>query len=185
MKQLFHKSIFVLFSILLMGGTQLSAKEVTTQQLNQQADATIKTFTSKVTNADKFLKNAKGYLVFPKIIKGAFFVGGSYGKGVLRVNGKTEGYYDVSSLSAGFQFGAKEYSMIVVFGSDNILKNFKKSNGFESEMDASLVLSNYGVGEAITSLSYEKPITTFLFGWGLFNGYKIYKIKRLQFNKCG
>src|SRR5271168_2046823 len=39
-------------------------------------------------------KQAKGILIFPDILKGGFIVGGHEGNGVLRVNGKTVGYYN-------------------------------------------------------------------------------------------
>ena len=66
-------------------------------------------------------------------------VGGSYGEGVLRVNGQTQHYYSVTSASLGFQWGAQQHAMIIVFLSDTSLRNFIASNGWEAGVEKGLM----------------------------------------------
>src|SRR5215472_12074122 len=47
----------------------------------------------KVPGSNDVAKRAQGMLVFPGIYKAGFVVGGAYGKGALRVHGKSVGYY--------------------------------------------------------------------------------------------
>ena len=56
--------------------------------------------------ADAIAKSAKGVLVFPNIIKAGLVFGGSYGEGVLFVDGKVRGFYNSVSVSWGLQLGA-------------------------------------------------------------------------------
>lgn len=50
---------------------------------------------SEESQADKFI-----------IINGGLIIGGQYGEGALRVNGKTTGYFNTGAASWGLQAGA-------------------------------------------------------------------------------
>src|SRR5271168_110444 len=54
--------------------------------------------------ASSLAKRAKAILVFPRITKGAFILGGQTGNGVLLVNGKQSGYYTITADWIGLQF---------------------------------------------------------------------------------
>jgi len=57
-----------------------------------QSDSVIKMFYEKVGPAKELSVKAKGILIFPDVIKAGFGLGGEYGEGVLRINGKTVEY---------------------------------------------------------------------------------------------
>lgn len=163
MKQFGIRSFLVVFALLMSVSTSMNASAAS-QKLERQANKSLRLFYNEVRGGQKFLNQAKGYLVFPKIIKGGVFVGASYGKGVLRINGRTRHYYDVTSASFGFQFGAQEHGMVVAFLTNASLNNFLRSNGWEAGVDGSIVVSDYGLSKDVTSLSYEKPIIAFIYG---------------------
>jgi lipid-binding SYLF domain-containing protein len=62
-----------------------------------------------------FFHDCYGYAVFPTIGKGAFVVGGAYGKGRVYEHGKYVGDTSLAQVSVGFQAGGEGYSQIVFF----------------------------------------------------------------------
>jgi len=50
-------------------------------------------FYQEVGGAEKLAKSAKGMLILPNVLKGAFLVGGEYSEGALRMGGKSVDYY--------------------------------------------------------------------------------------------
>ena len=132
--------------------------------INAKANAALIQFKKEVKGGEAFLSRVKGYIVFPSVIKGGFVVGGEYGEGVLRINGKADSYYSIASGSVGFQMGLQKTSYIIAFASESALENFKKSNGWEAGVDGSIAVANWGAGRDIGSISFEKPIYAFVFG---------------------
>jgi lipid-binding SYLF domain-containing protein len=53
--------------------------------------------------AREFNKKATAVLVFPKIVKVGFILGGAYGEGALRQGDKMLGYYNSAAASYGLQ----------------------------------------------------------------------------------
>jgi len=136
----------------------------TAQELDKKVDSAIAKFKQEVPGGANFLPKVKGYLVFPKVIKAGLIVGGKYAEGALRVNGKTQHYYDMTAASIGLQAGVQEYSMLIAFLSDASLNNFIHSNGWEAGVDGSITVSDWGKSKDITSMSFEKPIIAFIYG---------------------
>ena len=65
------------------------------------------------------LRNARGLLIFPQVLKAGFLVGGSGGTGVLLVRDENSGdwsepcFYAVSSVTFGLQIGAEAVEVIM------------------------------------------------------------------------
>jgi len=127
---------------------------------------------------------AKGVLVFPSVIKAGFGVGGEFGEGALQVGGATVGYYNIAAASIGLQLGAQARTQIVLFMTDEALKNFRDSKGWKAGVDGSVALATLGAGGAIDSKTAQEPIIGFIFSnKGLmynltFEGSKITKIEK-------
>jgi lipid-binding SYLF domain-containing protein len=68
-------------------------------QIDREVDAALKKFLEDTPEADIFRKEVIGILVFPNIVKGGFMFGAQYGKGALRKEGKTVGYYSTTVRS--------------------------------------------------------------------------------------
>jgi len=134
----------------------------TAAQIDAKADKVLELFKKK-HGAAKFLSELQGYLVFPSVLKGGFFVGGEYGEGVMRIKGQSVQYYSIASGSLGFQFGAQKASYIIAFASQRALDNFRRSNGWEAGVDGTITVIDWGAAKDVASLSFEKPIYAIVF----------------------
>ena len=100
----------------------VNAEEPVKQQLLvDQARITFKSFMIDKQMAwfREHMHNAKGFLIIPDLFKGAFFVGGSGGRGVLVVKDNATGdwsqpvFYTIGSASFGIQFGGEKSEIIM------------------------------------------------------------------------
>jgi lipid-binding SYLF domain-containing protein len=139
-------------------------------QLEENADRVLTQFKENIEGGEDFLSKVKGYLVFPLVKKAGVFIGGEYGKGVLRVNGATQMYYSLTSASFGLQFGFQEHSVVIAFLTEDSLQNFMRSNGWEGGIDGTIAIPDWGIAKDINSISYENPIIGFIFNTRGFMG---------------
>jgi lipid-binding SYLF domain-containing protein len=58
------------------------------EEIDASVDTSLERFRKEVRDSEEFLKSAKGVLVLPGVIKGGLMIGGEYGEGALRINGK-------------------------------------------------------------------------------------------------
>jgi len=91
--------------------------------IDAKVDVALKKF-EKEKGATDFLKKAYAVLVFPSVVKGGFGIGGEYGEGAMRVDGKTIAYYKITSASFGFQLGLQKTSYLFAFANKEVLDNF-------------------------------------------------------------
>jgi lipid-binding SYLF domain-containing protein len=85
------------------------------QDLEAQADATLRVMVAKDPSLDAMLRSSAGYVVFPEIGKGGFIAGAAHGRGVLYENGRHAGFVELSQGSFGAQVGAQSFSELIVF----------------------------------------------------------------------
>lgn len=152
------KLIFLSFVITGAGLAQAAS----TREIDIKTDAAIGDFMEKVDGADSFLKEAKGVLVFPEIVKAGVGIGGEYGEGVLRINGESVDYFSITGVSLGLQLGGQLRSIILIFMDDNALDNFLKGNGWDIGVDGSVTLIETGFGKSINTTSVDDPVVGFL-----------------------
>ena len=134
------------------------------EEINTGVDATLEQFKKDIKGGEEFLNSAKGVLVFPKVIKAGFVVGGAYGEGALRIGGKTVDYYSTAAASYGFLIGAQSVRTIIVFMQEDALKKFRESKGWEAGVDGSVTLVNIGAAGTIDTTTIKDPIVGFVFG---------------------
>ena len=144
--------------------TSLYAKSAA--EIDREANAAIQEFYKTVKGSKEFINSSavKGLLIFPSVVKAGVGIGGEYGEGVLRVNGKSVQYYSTASASIGFQFGLQQKSIIIAFMTDEALAKFRNSNGWQAGVDGSVALAKWGAGGSISSETFQKPIVGFIFG---------------------
>jgi len=131
-------------------------------EIEIEVDAALEEFVATVRAGKNYLKHAKGVLVLPNVVKAGFGIGGEYGEGALRINGKTAAYYSTASASIGLQLGAQSKTIILVFLQDAALKKFRASSGWEAGVDGSVALVKVGAGESIDSNTAREPIVGFV-----------------------
>ena len=147
------------FSVLITNS--LLAK--TAKEINASVDVAIDRFYKQVKGAEEFVKASKGMLVMPNIVKGAFIVGGEYGEGALRIGGKTVDYYNTVAGSVGLQIGGQKKDIILFFMTDEALKKFRESKGWEAGVDGNVALITVGEGERLDTTTTKDPVVGFVF----------------------
>jgi lipid-binding SYLF domain-containing protein len=135
----------------------------TAREIDASVDVSLERFAKQVAGAKEFMKNAKGLLVLPGVTKAAFIIGGEYGEGALRINGKTADYYNLVSGSFGLQIGAEARDIIIAFMTDEALSAFRASNGWEAGVDGNIALITVGAGGRVDTTTTRDPIVGFVF----------------------
>ena len=134
----------------------------TAREIDASVEVAIERFYKQVKGAKEFVKASKGMLVMPNVIKGAFIIGGEYGEGALRVGGKSVDYYNTIAGSIGFQIGGQAKDIILLFMTDEALKNFRASSGWEAGVDGNVALITIGAGERADTTTSKDPIVGFV-----------------------
>jgi len=141
-----------------------SVYAATSKEIDVNVDVALKQFVQDVRGAKDFLASSKGILVLPKVIQAGVGVGGEYGEGALRSEGKTVAYYNIVSASLGVQLGAQMKTILLVFLEDGALNKFRESNGWKAGVDGSVVLVNLGAEGSVDTKKFNNPIVGFVFG---------------------
>ena len=132
----------------------VNAEEPVKQQLLvDQARITFKSFMIDKQMAwfREHMHNAKGFLIIPDLFKGAFFVGGSGGRGVLVVKDQATGdwsqpvFYTLGSGSLGIQFGVEKSEIIMAVFTQKGLDRLY-STSFKFGGDVSIAVGPVGAG---------------------------------------
>ncbi len=143
--------------------SQIASAAATAKEIDASTDAALDRFYKQVKGADEITRNAKGLLIMPNVKKAGFIVGGEYGKGALRIDGKTVGYYRVVSGSVGFQLGVEAKDMVLVFMTDEVLNKFRTSKGWEAGIDGNVAIIVVGGGGSATTRNVNEPILGYVF----------------------
>ena len=162
--KLSHRTICLVLSLSI--ATALAAGEAvakTAQEINAQVNACMDRFYKQVPDGKNVAAKAKGILVMPNVYKAGFIVGGEYGEGALRVAGKNSGYYILASGSLGLQIGGEAKDFVIMFMTEDALKQFQASQGWEVGVDGNVALINVGGGERVDFNKINDPIIAFVF----------------------
>jgi len=152
----------VLLAIFILANASVSLGK-TAKEIDVSVDVSMDLFKEKVKGAKEYLGAAKGVLVIPNVTKAAFIIGGQYGQGALRIGNKTVSYYSLAAGSVGYQIGAEQYDMVILFMTDDALTNFRKSEGWEAGVDAEVTLVEVGADLSVETLRSQHPIAGFVF----------------------
>lgn len=139
------------------------APAATAEEIDRNVDNALKTLWNRTPEARWLMQNAKAVLVFPGIVKAGFLIGGQYGEGALRVNGKTAGYYSSMAASYGLQAGAQVFGYALFFMSDSALSYLENSEGWELGLGPSIVIVEAGTAATLTTTTVRDEIYAFIF----------------------
>ena len=136
----------VLAAMGLLGGCAAAPQtEAGRAALAAHVDGTLGAMKQANMTLDATLAAAAGYAVFPKVGKGAIWVGAAYGRGELFSKGSRQGYCDVFQVTLGFQAGGQGYSQLLVFETPEAFDAFKQGK-FRFAANASAVVLTAGAG---------------------------------------
>jgi lipid-binding SYLF domain-containing protein len=133
------------------------------QQIDAEVQEAMANFREHTSAGAQLAGEASGILVFPKVIKAGFGIGGEYGEGALLIDGKPADYYSLASASIGFQLGVQSRSQVLLFMDDESLAQFRAAKGWQAGVDASVALATLGAGGAIDSETAKAPVIGFIF----------------------
>ena len=148
--------------VALVGASPLSAKSAA--EIDAETNQALETLYKESSAAKELGAKANGILVFPNITKGGIIVGGEYGEGALRVDGKTAGYYSSASGSIGLQLGISSRSLVIMFMTEEALKTFTGSDGWEAGVDADVTVVDVGATGSLDTTTAQSPVIAFNFG---------------------
>lgn len=123
----------------------------------------------------QYLRQAKGVVIVPSMLKGGFIIGGEGGSGVLMARGQNNewsypSFVSAGSASIGFQFGGQASEMLFIVmtgrGLEAIMNDQVKIGG-----DISGAFGPYGSGaEASTTTNMNADIIAYSVAKGVFVG---------------
>jgi lipid-binding SYLF domain-containing protein len=181
MKSIFSTSVLiaVILSILACTTVYTTTGEPTEQQLLvDEARIVTDTFAADPEMGwfRKYLKDARGVLIVPNLYKGAWFVGGSGGRGVLLVRDKEQSswfgpaFYTMGSVSFGLQFGGQKSEAIILVMTQKGIKSLQKTS-VKLGGDVSVAAGPVGIGaQGATAPSLSVDYLTFTRSMGAFIG---------------
>jgi lipid-binding SYLF domain-containing protein len=156
--------IFIGLAIAIFGMFSPNAYAKTAAEINADANKTLKRFYREVNGAKELTSSAKALLVMSGVTKAGFIVGGEYGQGVIRIKGKSKGYYNLVGGSYGFTAGAEQMDIIIAFMTEEALNQFKNIDGWEVGVTGNVALIDVGGGKRLDTTTLKDPVVAFVFG---------------------
>ena len=132
-------------------------------QADRAAAAALRQLIAESPAARQSNDAAVAVLVFPKIVKVGFVLGGAYGEGALLQGGKTLGYYNSSAASYGLQAGVQGFGYALFFMHADALKYLDSSQGFEIGVGPSVVVVDQGMAKKFSSTTLTQDVYAFIF----------------------
>jgi lipid-binding SYLF domain-containing protein len=165
--------------VVLVGAVPVFAEDRSDQQdLVEKARLTFESLVAD-SNMGWFrdhLKDAKGILIVPQLLKAGFFIGASGGSGVLLVRDEKAGdwsapaFYTLGAGSFGLQFGAQASEVALLVMTKKGVESLLTST-FKLGADATVAVGPVGAGvEAATAPNLSADILSFARSKGLFAG---------------
>src|SRR5579864_8793353 len=90
-----------------VGASHAAQAAPSARQINRDVDRALHALFATQPKVRELASRAAAILVFPRIVKAGFLVGGQGGDGALRTGGKSVGYYDIAAASFGLQAGVQ------------------------------------------------------------------------------
>ena len=130
--------------------------------------------TSETSIPEKLMDRAYGIAVIPNVVKAAFIVGGSWGKGLLSVRHdgvwSPAAYIEITGGSFGFQIGGQATDLVLVFTDEGSVRSLLGSK-LKLGADASVAAGPVGrTAEAGTDLKLNAAVYSYSRAKGIFAG---------------
>jgi lipid-binding SYLF domain-containing protein len=133
------------------------------QRIDARVDATRDYLFGRYPGTRDLAGKSFGVLYMPLITEAGFGIGGSFGRGALRINDVTVDYYSAARATIGFQIGAQQYAHALFFLTADALEQFRRSPGWAAGADI-----RYAIPEQGASLGKEttesRPVVALVFG---------------------
>ncbi len=153
LKALFVSSVVVVVLLACIAAPASAADSDEAQGIVDRARVTFNNLMrdQNYTWLHEHLKEVKGLLIFPQVLKAGFFLGGSGGTGVLVVKDEKTGdwsqpaFYTIGSVTFGLQIGGEAAEVIMMAMSRKAIDSLFASS-FKLGGDTSIALGPVGIG---------------------------------------
>lgn len=177
-----RKTVYGIFTLMFaaaaLSGVVQASERSEAQETVAKSVASIERINNDQNFVDHFsdeLARARGVLVIPSFYKGAFFIGGNYGNGVLSIRDdsgawSSPAFYRMAGGSLGFQIGGQEAQILFMIMTDKGLDAVLKD---QFKVGASIGVSFITAGanmEAATTSNMNADIIAFAIASGAFGG---------------
>jgi lipid-binding SYLF domain-containing protein len=132
--------------------------------LDARVDASREFLVSRFPGTRDLESKAQGILWMPLITEAGFGFGGSYGQGALRISGVSVDYYSVTRASFGLQIGAQQYAHALFFMTENVLTEFRRSEGWAAGADLRYAIPERGGALTLDTTTQSAPVIAVVFG---------------------
>ena len=132
------------------------------QEIDDKVNATLSRLSSTIPGSRELVSKARGVLVFPSVLAAGLGIGGEYGEGALRVDGRNVDYYSTASASFGLQIGVQSKAVVFLFMTQEALDKFRNSKGWTAGVDASVAVVKAGVNGDIDLNTATQPVNVFV-----------------------
>ncbi|MDF1872666.1 YSC84-related protein [Vannielia sp.] len=133
-------------------------------KIDARVDSTRNFLFNKYPGTQRLAEKASGILFMPLITKAGLGVGGSYGRGALRIDNVTVDYYAALQANVGFQIGAQQYAHALFFMTPEALRSFRTSSGWSLGADAEYALNDNAGNLSAETLTALAPVIAVVFG---------------------
>jgi lipid-binding SYLF domain-containing protein len=140
-----RRGFLVAVALLILGVPRLQAAEEVAK-LTQQAEEAVERFQKADSTLGPLIKEAAGYVVFPRVAKGGLVFGGAKGDGLVFEKGKPVGRATLTQGTFGAQIGGQIFREIILFETSSALDSFKQSK-VEMSAQVGAVAAAEGVGK--------------------------------------
>ena len=133
--------------------------------IDARVDETLNYLFTNYPGTQELRDNSAGILVMPLVTKAGFMtVGGSYGRGALRIGGTTVDFYSATQAQVGPQLGAQQYAHVLFFMTEEALTMFRTSPGWSAGADLVYVARDQGGNLSASTMTQLAPVVAVVFG---------------------
>lgn len=144
--------------------TGLTVSTASASTIASESRAALRDLYRQNPQARELGTHAKGILVFPRIAKGGFVVGGMGGNGALfGPDGSIRDYYQTGGLSYGLQAGVQKYSYALFLMDNEALANINRADGWEIGGGPNFVVVDKGVAASLSTITLNEGTYAFFF----------------------
>jgi len=145
-----------------------TADDVATKrrEIDSAIDAALARLYADTDGMREIVAKSKGSLVSPRVLSAGLVVGGSYGRGALRIGDRTADYYRATGASLGLVAGAQSVDIFLLFMTEASLEKFRTSSGWTAGIDASVAFVKVGTSGRVDSESARHDILGFVLSNG-------------------
>lgn len=119
---------------------------------------------ANVPDTRKLNNDAVAVLMMPLLTEASFLIGGTYGRGALRINNISVAYYSAAQASFGLELGLQQHAHALFFMTDQALAGFRQSPGLGIGANAQYVVANDGQSYTIDTSIARAPVVAVFFG---------------------